>query len=68
MSKETTAISALNKKILELTTLYEISKRLGSSLNLEEMLNSIMDILANNMGMNRGTLTVLDKDTKGVKD
>ncbi|MEK6681457.1 MAG: nif-specific transcriptional activator NifA [Nitrospirota bacterium] len=67
MSKETTAISALNKKILELTTLYEISKRLGSSLNLEEMLNSIMDILANNMGMNRGTLTVLDKDTKELK-
>lgn len=67
MSKETTAISALNKKILELTTLYEISKRLGASLNLEEILNSIMDILANNMGMSRGTLTVLDKDTKELK-
>src|SRR3990170_3120338 len=67
MTKNINAIDELNTKILELTTLYEITKKLGSSLNLESMLNSTMDILANKMGMRRGTLTVLDRETKELK-
>ena len=67
MAKNINAIDELNRKILELTTLYEITKKLGSSLNLESILNSTMDILANKMGMKRGTLTVLDRETKELK-
>ncbi|MEK6679231.1 MAG: nif-specific transcriptional activator NifA [Nitrospirota bacterium] len=67
MAKNINTIDELNRKILELSTLYEITKKLGSSLNLESILNSTMDILANKMGMKRGTLTVLDRETKELK-
>ncbi|MFQ5455081.1 MAG: nif-specific transcriptional activator NifA [Nitrospirota bacterium] len=49
----------LNRKILELETLYEISKKLGSSLDLNITLHSIMEILSEKMKMRRGTLTLL---------
>lgn len=58
------AIHKLNYKILELTTLYEISKRLGTSLDLKETFSSILAILSENMGMRRGTLTLIDPETK----
>lgn len=57
-------ITELNRKVLELSTLYEISKRLGASLDPRETLGSIMEILSENMGMRRGTLTLIDPDTK----
>ncbi len=58
------AISELNYKVLELTTLYEISKRLGASIDPKVTLGSILEILSENMGMRRGTLTLIDPDTK----
>jgi len=57
-------IDELNYKVLELTTLYEIARRLGTSLDPEVTLGSILEILSENMGMRRGTLTLLDPDTK----
>lgn len=60
-------INELNRKVLELSTLYEISirlGRLGTSLNPKETLGSILEILSENMGMRRGTLTLIDPETK----
>lgn len=58
------AVNELNYKIVELTTLYEIAKRLGASLDTEETLGSILEILSEKMGIRRSTLTLVDPETK----
>lgn len=58
------AITKLNYKIVELSTLYEIARRLGSSVDPKVTLSSILEILSESMGMSRGTLTLLDPETK----
>ena len=58
------AITKLNYKIVELSTLYEIARRLGSSVDPKITLSSILEILSESMGMRRGTLTLLDPETK----
>src|SRR3990170_1905354 len=52
-----------DQKILELTALYEISKALASSLDLKVTSHKIMEILATVLGMQRGTLTLLNPET-----
>jgi len=51
-------------KILELTALYEISKTMSYSLNLEMTCWKVMEILSTILGMRRGTLTLLNPETK----
>lgn len=58
------AVDELNYKIVELSTLYEIAKSLVSSIDPEVNLSFILEILSRNMGMRRGTLTLLDPETK----
>lgn len=48
---------------LELTAIYEISDALTSSVILEEVMNKVMTLLHQKMGMERGTLTLLDPRT-----
>ncbi len=50
----------LNRRVLELTTLYEISKILGSSLDLRMSLTGILQILNSFMGMRKGTILLYD--------
>jgi Nif-specific regulatory protein len=50
----------LDRRILELTTLCEISKILGSSLDLERNLTGILRILNSFMGMRKGTILLYD--------
>jgi Nif-specific regulatory protein len=50
----------LDRRVLELTTLYEISKILGSSLDLEQNLSGILRILNSFMGMRKGTILLYD--------
>jgi len=50
----------LDRRVLELTTLYEISKLLGSSLDLEQNLTGILRILNSFMGMRKGTILLYD--------
>ena len=54
----------LSQKIAELTALYEISKALASSLDIKDTSVRILSILAKELGMRHGTLTLLDPDTK----
>jgi Nif-specific regulatory protein len=46
------------QKTVELTALYEISKLLGSSLNLEANLRGVMKVLSEYLDMKRGTLAL----------
>lgn len=48
------------KKIEEVTLLYEISKALNVSLDLKRSLYKVLDILAENLDMVRGTVTILN--------
>jgi signal transduction histidine kinase len=46
----------------QLTTLYEISQAINSSLDLDETLNAVMDSLIHLTGAERGCLMLLDED------
>ncbi|MDM8518235.1 sigma 54-interacting transcriptional regulator [Desulfobacterales bacterium HSG16] len=48
------------KKIEEITLLYEISKVLNEHLDLKKSLYKVLDILSTSMGMDRGTITILE--------
>ena len=50
----------LDRRVLELTTLYEVSKILGSSLDLEKGLHGTLRILNSFMGMRKGTILLYD--------
>ncbi|MFI5293765.1 MAG: nif-specific transcriptional activator NifA [Thermodesulfovibrionales bacterium] len=47
-------------KTIELTALYEISKLLGSSLNLKSNLRGVIRVLSEYLNMNRGTVALRD--------
>jgi Nif-specific regulatory protein len=53
----------LMQKIQELTTLYEISHTMASVLDFKSVSNQILKVLAEQLDMNRGTVTLLDKKT-----
>jgi Nif-specific regulatory protein len=48
------------EKIEEITLLYEISNSLNASLDLKKSLYDVLDILSRSMGMERGTITILN--------
>jgi Nif-specific regulatory protein len=55
---------ALPKQERELDCLYQISQSLASSPSLNVSMHRMMDILAEKMGMRRGTLTLLKPETE----
>ncbi len=57
------SVTGLKRELAELGTLYEISKAINSSVNLEGVMRQVMKILHEKMGMERGTLTLLDAKT-----
>ncbi len=57
------SVQGLQREIRELTALYEISRAVGSTLDLQAVMNEVMRVLHERMGMERGTLTLLDADT-----
>ncbi len=56
-----------HSKDIELITLLEVSKALGSTMGLERKLASAMKILSEFMDMKRGTVTLLDRDTMEMR-
>jgi len=50
----------VNHRKAEITALYEISKILGSSLNLRQNLKGVMRVLSEYLDMNRGTVALRD--------
>lgn len=63
-SQEMQGTQPLQRKISELKTLYEVAKAINSSLYLEKVMNSVLDVLHHEMRMERGTLTLLDNQTQ----
>ena len=53
----------LKQKILELSTLYEISKVVSTTLDLDKVAASTLRLLSESLGLNRGALTLLDDRT-----
>ena len=51
---------SLERKLKEFTVLYEISKLIGSTLNCQEIFSDILSIFNTHLGMNRGTVTLLN--------
>ncbi len=60
------SLTGSDRKIAELKILYEISNAINSSLDLEEVMNRVLDVLQREMGMERGTLTLLDDQTQQI--
>ncbi len=58
-----TSPEALAKRERELDCLYQIGQSLVSSPSLNVSMHRIMDVLAEKMGMNRGTLTLLKPES-----
>jgi len=59
--KEKHAKAWKNREISELSLLYEVSQALGRSLDIREVAASVLNALAEKMGMTRGTLTLLNR-------
>lgn len=55
-----------DNKTIELTALYEISKLLGSSLNLKSNLRGVMRVLSEYLDMNRGTVALLSNNELSI--
>ncbi|MDD5168050.1 MAG: sigma 54-interacting transcriptional regulator [Syntrophales bacterium] len=53
----------VSREIKELTLLFEISRKLSESLDLKAALQSILRMMADNMEMLRGTLTILNRSS-----
>lgn len=58
------ALKGLKRELAELSALYEISKAINSSLDLKVMMTQVLGVLHKNMGMERGTLTLLDSRSR----
>jgi len=50
----------------EISCLYEISKAIHATLNLRKSLYRVLDLLSEHLGMNRGTITLLNPDTSEI--
>jgi Nif-specific regulatory protein len=51
------------RKIKELTLLFEISQILDQSMDLNKVINPVLESIAENMELNRGTITLLNRQT-----
>ena len=50
----------------EITCLYEITKAIHGTMDLRKALYNVLDILAEYLGMNRGSITLLNPDTSEI--
>jgi Nif-specific regulatory protein len=67
MSSSGRIVVSLERKVKELTVLYEISQVIRSTLNCHEAFSEILGIFHSRLGMNRGTITILDPITGELK-
>ena len=57
----------INKnEIQDLTLLFEINKKLDESLELKEVLKPVLKSMAENMKMNRGSITILNRENREI--
>ena len=56
-------IQGVHREIKELSVLFEVSQALNRSLDFREVIGPVLRKLAEHMGMMRGTITILNRDT-----
>ena len=54
------------RKIKELQLLFDISRILDGSIDLKDIINPVLRAMAENMGMVRGTITLLNRQTREI--
>lgn len=60
-------IISLERKVKELTVLYQISQLIGSSFDCQEVFPDILETFHMHLGMNRGTITLLNPLTRRLE-
>ncbi|MDK1031637.1 MAG: GAF domain-containing protein, partial [Planctomycetia bacterium] len=53
----------IRREVSELALLFEISRKLARSMDLEDVVQPVLKAMADSMGMVRGTLTLLNRET-----
>jgi len=70
VSEETLAVNkdrpAVHREIKELSLLFEISQTLDRVLDVREAVSPVLQAMAGHMGMMRGTIALLNPDTKEI--
>jgi len=56
-------VISLERKLKEFTVLYEISQLIGSSFDCRKIFSDILNTFHSRLGMNRGTVTLLNPVT-----
>ncbi|MFH1480801.1 MAG: sigma 54-interacting transcriptional regulator [Pseudomonadota bacterium] len=62
----TVETEALRPKLDEITCLYEITKAIYATLDLRKALYGVLDLLSEQLGMNRGSITLLNPETSEI--
>lgn len=57
---------AINPKLDEIACLYEITKAIHGTMDLRKALYRVLDLLSEYLGMNRGSITLLNPDTSEI--
>jgi Nif-specific regulatory protein len=57
---------AVKSRLDEVTCLYEITKAIHATLDLRESLHKVLDLLSENLGMNRSSITLLNPETSEI--
>ena len=63
---EERSLSGLEREVIELRTLYAITRQMTAPYALEERMRKVLEILHEKMGMERGTLTLLSAEGEHV--
>jgi Nif-specific regulatory protein len=63
MAEQNQAKPQVRGEVQELTLLFEISQALERSMDLRDVVGPILDAMARNIGILRGTITLLNRDT-----
>ncbi len=58
---------AISQELAEVTTLYEITRVLASSMELRHCLEQVMEILAENSDLHNGTVTIVNPQTSQLE-
>jgi Nif-specific regulatory protein len=56
----------LQREVQELSLLFDVSQTLNRSKNIQELVGPVLKVMAEHMGMLRGTLTILNRKTKEI--
>ncbi|RJX30442.1 MAG: nif-specific transcriptional activator NifA [Desulfarculus sp.] len=63
MAPETAVNIQVQREVKELSLLFAISQTLDRSIDLRDVVASVLELMASHMGMMRGTITLLNRDT-----